>query len=73
MELSLGPYRKKSKKASTKDGVTRWYQQFDEELFALPTDEGQIPDAIINIYAKSAVFGNARIGYVRLKASDIMG
>lgn len=39
VELCIGKYIKRSKKASTSAGVTRWYQQFEEQLFSFPLDD----------------------------------
>eukprot|EP00033_Pygsuia_biforma_P002484 GCRY01002754.1.p1 GENE.GCRY01002754.1~~GCRY01002754.1.p1 ORF type:complete len:1277 (-),score=458.89 GCRY01002754.1:265-4095(-) len=73
VELTIGPHKVRSHKSSKKSKAIMWYQQFEEMRLSFPTDLTQVPDFIINVYAKNPMFGVARIGYVRLQAQDVFG
>lgn len=43
----------------------------DDLAFTYPQDRSQIPDIFINVFQKQTVGENKRIGYLRIKATEI--
>eukprot|EP01091_Cochliopodium_minus_P016955 TRINITY_DN6513_c0_g1_i1.p1 TRINITY_DN6513_c0_g1~~TRINITY_DN6513_c0_g1_i1.p1 ORF type:complete len:1344 (+),score=430.13 TRINITY_DN6513_c0_g1_i1:61-4092(+) len=71
--VNLGPTKLYSKKKSTKGGRATWYEPFAEQVLKLPSNVDSIPDIIINVFAESKVLGKSRIGFAKLKASEVLG
>lgn len=55
------------------NGFIPIYQSLDELVLSYPTDVSQVPDIFINVlkHSKMGITKAKRLGYVRLKASDL--
>lgn len=43
----------------------------EDLAFTYPQDRSQIPDIFVNVYQKQTIGENKRIGYLRIKATEI--
>eukprot|EP00762_Andalucia_godoyi_P001218 ANDGO_04901.mRNA.1 Synaptotagmin-4 len=75
VEVCFGPHVIRSKSASVKGQSAQvcWFEPLPEIECSMPSDTDQLPDVIINVKVRSLGALTSRVGYLRLKPTDIWG
>lgn len=73
VSLRIGHLKFSSKAQELKGGKVEFFEQFDEVKCVWPRDIRQVPDIIVDVKVKSTFSGDSRIGFVRMRAEDVLG
>jgi hypothetical protein len=71
VQLSVGPNNKSTGKVKATGGDAHFYQSIEDLLVNYPPDKSQVPDVFLNV-VRHNLLGTTRVGYVRLKATDLV-
>ena len=75
VELSCGTRKLAGPKVNVDNGSASWYNTFEDLELELPSDKTQAPDLFINVikFPTNPLKKTKRIGYLRIKISDLAG
>ena len=75
VQVTIGSEKTSTMKQARLNKETKQYYFKDKQVETLmlnfPTDISQVPDVIINFFAKSSAYDESRIGYLRICAADV--